>query len=459
MLKLSNTLLSFFVMPVVLLTALPLFAGPVQVKSGSIEKKGRTLHSGSDGATLKWADGSVIELAPDSRVRQRDDEGVWLNGVGMVKAHAFTLIEGSIEVSAPESNAQEVPTPTVMLRTFRGLSGLVRGGRLAAAGDQGFAAFANRQGSVKISCGGRWTDVPQGTVASLRAGELDVVHLALPPAPRIDGQRGVWLARDGSATVGGFAWDPTPGAASYRLRLSRDEQPVRLDTLTQSRVPESWLRLPPGVYALSVQGMTDSGIAGPSSPTLSFNVLGTDESFGTRVDGDGLVQAGDQPYARFTHTEGLLMSYGDAQDWAPATNTVPAYGRGERRVHFRHPDFAGRLSMRIRRRVASAQVVLGPKRVTWPGSAARVRVSLNTTEPGTGSTPPGVEVKLGLEPLSLEWHRSGGGQWWADVQPRRGRGPWVLRAVVRDSRGVELDRDVLEIVRRSDPRRTVTARR
>jgi hypothetical protein len=95
-----------------------------------------------------------------------------------------------------------------------------------------------------------------------------------------------------------------------------------------------------------------------------------------------------------------------------------------------------------------ARVHVDPKAAFWPDDSVAVTVELYDARgrpiPESSDVKPTVTVNL--EPVKLEWQRSGR-VLRATVPPSAAPGPWVLRAEVRDGHGELIGRDFLEIAK------------
>jgi hypothetical protein len=417
-----------------------------RLAQGSTVRDKGMLRAGADGAVLAFQSGLTVRLAPGAEFRQHKDTDLWLDGVGKAVTELFTLQSGRADIAfAPPNGAKRA----VMVRTSRSLMAATsRGEMTVLAQDSGVVATS--AGRVQVSTGGEWTEVPLGQ-AAIAARGAKVALRALPEAPRLLDGRKLWMAPQGSTAVGGLEWAKSERAESYRVTVSNREtgEVAAEKNFKASALPEDAFQLGGGLYTLRAQALDEFGLAGPYSEARDITVVGVVEHRASRVDKSGTIHVGLNQRVQFTNVTGLLMSYGVASPWAPASSSLMLHRQERTRVHFRLPESSEVVSVVVEPRGVVADVYVGSKLATWPNEAVQVSIRLRD-ESGAGElsgVEPKIEVRLGITPLAIDFRREGN-QFLAEVPPQAGPGPWVLRVTVQDQYGVELGRDFLEVVER-----------
>src|SRR5690606_30986894 len=116
---------------------------------------------------------------------------------------------------------------------------------------------------------------------------------------------------------------------------------------SEPSLPGGRLALEQGIYHVRVQAMNSFGLMGPYSSPAELRVVGVRTHRGARVDARGTVHLAANQRAEFHNVEGLLMAYGNANRWAPATASVPLRDNQPVFVHFREPDSTDVVSARL----------------------------------------------------------------------------------------------------------------
>ena len=184
---------------------------------------------------------------------------------------------------------------------------------------------------------------------------------------------------------------------------------------------------------------------GPWSKRVPLRVVGVALPDGAYV-ASGNIHLGQGQKARFTHTEGLVLTHSGVRRYLPGSSLVPLHENARTMVSFRLPGTATLAITEMLPRPVRAEIEIGPKRARWPKDEVKVSVALAPS--GPGSVPISIEahprVMIGIDPVELEWHRRGN-RMEAVVPPSSDKGPWVVRVEVEDQYGVPLGRDFLEV--------------
>ncbi len=419
-----------------------------RVTQGQASRQKSLTIAGPQGAELTYPSGVVMRLDPGTRVRQHKPTKLWLEGAGAAPARMVTLLSGRLDVHVPPPSKGRKQWAALVRSELGLLGGCTQGSMSAYAGAEAVAVSAE-SGRVAVSDGGKFEPLANGRIASMKQKKGEISQRALVPPPNLNGNRRVWIALSGPASVGGFTWGPVTGAKRYVLSVTRQGETLSRQELAKPQAATHIAALEPGVYALQVRSIDEFGFVGPASEALQFNVVGVVEEEGSRVEKSGKIRVGIKRRATFSHVDGLLMTYGSAKRWARATLTVPLYRPEPTTVHFKHPLAEHTVSATLVPRGVSADVYLGPKDASWPGDPVNVIVSVHDAS-GTldlAELDLKLTVHVGIRPLELEWNVEGN-VLTAQIPAQKGDGPWILRAAAFDRYGVELGRDFVEVSRR-----------
>ncbi len=420
------------------------------VTRGSYRTEERQVVAGSEGVSLKYPSGLLVELDPGSKLRQHKDTDLWMASSGKTSTELFSLVEGRARVLRPVRDDKR--PIAVLVRTTRKLMGATAGGEILVIAEKDAGIIATYSGSTLLSTGGSWQKLPEGQYGKMVKGGPKITIADLPRAPKVRAERTLWMSLQAKAPIHGVSWTKTESDVRARLSVKvagSDEEVASLVT-SEAVLVANGVALGPGMYELRVQAINSYGLIGPYSEPARLRVVGVRTHRGARVDSRGTLHLAANQRAEFVNVEGLLMAYGNASRWAPATASVPLRDRDPVFVHFREADSANVVSARLEPRGVVADVYVGSKLARWPGDNVEVTVRLRdeSGELGDGSIVPQFEVTLGIEPLTLKWRREGS-TWRATIPPHNGPGPWVIRAAVTDEHGVELGRDFLEVAERA----------
>lgn len=426
-------------------------AAAYRVDQGSVSKDKRVLTAGPQGADLTLQHGIKIRLSAGAVMRSHKSAKLWLDKEGRTQTFVFTLREGRVDVTVPQ--VKRPLQRAVLVQTSRKLTGAVSGGKMTVASKPSYGVVANYGGVVVARDAGRWSKVAPGHIATVTRTQPKAAQSALPKRPTLDAPQRVWLSSGEKVALDGFSWS-SGKSSSFAWRLLSSGQRVLSGATEGKRILPGAMHVGPGVYELSVAALNSYGMAGAYSAPVSLNVVGVEATRGSRVDSSGTIHLGAEQHASFSNVEGLLMAYGKSQRWVAASTRVPVYNNQRTIVLFRHPQSARVVSARLQPRSVKARVRVGSKREQWPGDVVKLRVHLEDSVGGAQlqSVQPRVVVRVGLEEVPLTWQRTGS-VLEAELIPRSGPGPWVVRATVYDQFGIELGRDFLEVTERPGARR------
>jgi hypothetical protein len=310
-------------------------------------------------------------------------------------------------------------------------------------------AVANMEGRTMVAVGSaRHQAVEAGTLMAI--DEKGPSRRALLPSPTAAGGNTVLLAFDAAAPIGELGWAPVPDAAGYRVELrdAKTNHLVKRDVLDVARLPARFAIVAPGRYTVRVVSLDPSGVESARPLQRLVNVVKVNLPEGGYRDEAGAIRLPPGTKLSLEQTEGVQMTYGNAQSYFPASRELELHRAEPRLVRFKSADDAGGVPLLLLPRGAKAEVEFGPSAPRWPGGALAIRVRL--TEPGGMKVPTWIEarpkVKVGVDPIPLAFTPDGG---WltAELPAQPGPGPWVVRVEVADQHGFELGRDFVEVSR------------
>jgi hypothetical protein len=212
--------------------------------------------------------------------------------------------------------------------------------------------------------------------------------------------------------------------------------------LKQTLMPQS-----PGRYEVLVRGLNDQGLAGRWSPPLAVTLIGVALPEGAYVSTTGAINMSVGQEARFTHADGLELTYSGAKRFVPADSPVPLHGGERTMVSFRMPGSLDLAIAKLQPRNVWAEVEVGPKTATWPNDRLTATVRLKSYN---GEAPPSFiqakpRVTVGVDPVEVTW-KEAGGVLTGSIPTGTGKGPWVVRVEVEDQFGWPLGRDFVEVI-------------
>lgn len=433
--------------------AAPAPAKPALV-AGTGARHAGLFRAGSEGATFSICGGGRLRLEANTEIRlfpvaQR------LALVGGKRVTTFSLLvrTGRVDVELAETST---PGCAVLVSAPRKLSALVLSGQAAVRADAASSSIASFDGELLASTGDGFKPMAPSnrkTVSDRHAGTTEPL---LTQSTAIRGQRAL-VSLGSPARLRTLSWQPVPGATGYRVKLRRaaDGELVASATTRDPELGSAIGGMTPGRYVVSVQAIDASGIEGLTA-RASVTVVGAELPPGAFLDRSGTIRLAEDQTVRFTHVDGLQMTYGNAGHYVRASAEIGLYRDGPTIVHFRAPGSAETVRARLAPRGIAARVFAGPKTARWPSDPLTLVVKL---EDRLGRPLPSFieahpRVTLGIEPLEVEWKREGR-TLTATVPPQAVPGPWVVRVDVEDQFGLPLGRDFVEIAPSPSRRRTL----
>jgi hypothetical protein len=416
---------------------------------GSASDAGGVREAGSEGAEWAFPGGGRVIAEPGTSVVIIKGTQKLNLGDGVVPAYSVAVKSGSVRVRVPDPK-----TSALIVAAPRKVTAVVASGEAVVVAGEEQVAVANTEGRTVVAVGsGRYHSVDAGTLMALDSKGSS--RRALLPSPTAAGGNTVILAYDATASLGELAWGPVADAAGYRveLRKAKTNHLVKREVLVGARLPAGFATLEPGGYTVRVASIDRSGVESTRPLERSVHVVKVTLPEGGYRDHTGAVRLPPGTKLKLDHTDGVEMTFGNAQSYFPAAKELELTRAEARVVRLRSGDEAGAVTLFLQPRSAKAEVEFGSRAPRWPGEALAIRVRL--TEPGGASVPTWIEarpkVTVGVEPVPVEFARDGG--WLTGTLPAQsGPGPWVVRVEVADQHGFELGRDFVEVSRAAPAR-------
>lgn len=427
------------------------------VVAGSGTSSGGVFTAGPDGAVYMLPSQARLSLAPSASMRVFPlSQQLQLTPGAKTTTYSFALLHGRVDVAVPNK-----PKSAVLCSVGK-VSAVIGAGQAIIIGKGDASTLANVAGDVRALVGERWQTLTPGTLAHYSGEHASDPEPALAAPSLKPGQR-LWFSPGDPVPISGFDLAAVDHADHYELRLRTKDGAEQVRAVRGgTRLSEPFAPVPPGAYELSARSVDAEGIAGPWSSSELLRVVGVSLPPGGYAEG-GDIFIGKGQEVHFSNTDGLEMTYEGAGRFVPASQAVSLY-RGETTVvSFRVPGSVYPTSARLRPRGLYAHVALGPSRAVWPTDAVQIAIELRSKE---GEPIPTwvdlkTDVRLGIEPIAVEFTRSGN-RLVGTVPPTAKPGPWVLRVEVKDQFGALLGRDFLEIAKAPpappSPAKTISAR-
>lgn len=399
----------------------------------------------SSGAKAALPSGAVLTLGPDGAMRVfGKPQRLELDRGGKTNTWSLSLAHGRLDVEVPAK-----PKSAVLISTEKG-SVFVMSGKATLLADANDLYVVNSAGSVRTYVDNHFADVTPGHSSHFDAEHPRGVDEALLAAPAIQRGARLYFSTGADAKASGFSWTAVPGAAGYEVELRRGDRTLAHRRVSEPRVGEL-ADLAPGAYTVAVRALDQRGIEGSWSEPRPLRVIGVELPVGAYAEAEGIYLAGGQK-VKFSHTDGLEMTYLGAGKYLPASESVGLYRNERTVISFRFPGSDENAIARLEPRDVYAEVFAGPKRAVWPRDAVDLHVRMRTR--AGGPVPNFLQISpkvlLGVDPVDVEWRREND-DYYARVSPRPGKGPWVIRVDVTDQFGIALGHDFVEVAHQAGP--------
>jgi hypothetical protein len=393
-------------------------------------------------------DGVTLLLAPGTRIVQQGWLRVTLANGGAKRAHYLELQKGRLDIEVRKKGDGPVP---VVVAAPRKIVGLVRIGQAIIKADKSAVAVAALQGDAMAALDNNWRQLAPGFVRAFTAQDPDGRPRPLIAAAEPNVQTRLLVALPGRSVAARATWTAVRGAVSYDVAIEQldgaERSPFRQFSTAE---PETSLdNLPPGNYALSVRAVDDVGISGNASAPLSLRVLGVELPEGAQVAGDTILLRREQR-VRFTHTEGLELTYGRATHFVPAPSSAGLNRGREVLVRIRECGQTDEARLTLVPSVLTTDVELGPQLAAWPGDTVTLRIRVHGARGAASSQNTSIrtEASINGDAVAPRWVQRGD-LWLGTIPPPSSPGPWVVRVKVYDGFDELTGRASLEVARRS----------
>lgn len=416
------------------------------VVSGSATNVGGVYTASASGAVIELPSRALLRVAPNAALRVFPlPQLLALTRGPRTWTWSFALQNGRVDVDLPKTGRGAV------LASLGKLSAIITSGRCAFQVEDGETTTANLEGEVRTVLHDHWQTIPLGWIATLNKDDANAVAKPGLSAPTLNAGLRMWFATSSTVAMHGYHWAPVPSAAGYDLRLTRLSDGSVIDQHRTERTEwsDDLAGVEPGSYALALRSVDQRGMEGSWGPAAELRVIGVALPQGSyRTDQAIFLGAGQQ--VKFTHTEGLEMTYLGAGRYFPAVDGASLFRGQPTVVGFRMPGTLDTAVARLEPRGVYAEVRIGPQRALWPRDPILIDVQLKSR---TGAEIPKAlqvvpTVSLGLEPVDVNFERAGN-TLHGVLAPNNRPGPWIVRVTVADQYGVELGHDFLEIAAQS----------
>lgn len=415
---------------------------------------GTWLRTRSEPARIRFSDGTKVLVGAGSLLQVQGATEVLADRGLKQTANRLEAREGDIEVHVPGTQ------PLLVVHTTEILGVLQRGRARLKVVPKGMLAMVD-DGLARVASHGRWVTLTTGQHMSV--GSPGAVPRPLPSAPQWltspcqvppNNVCRIALASAYDRARVGAQWSPVPQATAFVVRIARDQhmqQPVG-----DTRMPAGVTRfasepLEPGRYWIAVRAVNADGVEGPWAEPLAAHVVSLRPDPGVTLVPDEMVvvlPAGrainvDQAQALEMSTLGL--------PWQPMSQAL-SLGTMEKRRKVRirikgqpHDEVV----LTLERRMLHATVQLRPRNARWPDQP--VEVSIRLLDPAGRVDLDRFEPDIRMLINSHVVHDVGayldrkGDRWEGQIEPWRGKGPWVVRVEVFDEGGNMLGRDFMEV--------------
>ncbi len=424
---------------------------------------GATLQTATLPIEVRLIDGSALTLHPSTVVQFQDPTEVACDRGPPTKVMRVDIKQGEVKIRMADKAERPllVVVPDDIYAVFR--SGKAR---LKTVNDGIFAAVDG--GVARIAAQGRWTTLEGNTYSTFRAHSKSDPVRPLAAAPALGAPCVAQAAKPCGLAVSdplgkvplGLHWSPVALAQQFKVTIARD--PLMQEVVQQQTIPGSSTSfvtspLPAGMYYALVRSVTADGVDGGEAGPRAMRVVTLKGEPGVVVL--GATSTAVLPPGRSLSIEqpsGLEMATGKNWDEVPDKFGLLTDDKS-RTVRIRMTnDPSEHVALTLEPRALIADVSLTPRLARWPQDP--VHVSIKLTDP-TGrisatSVTPSIQVKINRDEVHPKFVQEGQ-TWKAQIPPRPGPGPWVVRVEVVDEFGSMLGRDFLEVEGLPADRRTV----
>lgn len=365
----------------------------------------------------------------------------------MVRAREVRVLSGRVELDIPKSGSDKRSRP-FLVRTARGESAILEHGYGISIVSEDAVTFAVPEGRMFTAQKERWSPLRAGHARTFTKTRPAGHERALLSAPRPTLTTRLILTDPDAPKSVAIRLSPLPRAALYQVSIVQvtNDGPKPAVMLT-SRSPEvSTPPLPPGRYKARARAVDAYGLRSANSAPLSFRVVGMKVPAGADIR-NGTLLLGLGQRVQLVGVEHLELSYGTTSEFVRAPSSL-GLNRGQATlVRLREGPDHPETRLKLEPLGGRAEVELGPSEARWPKDrvSITIRVFDGDEQPQQDTHQIVTEVFVNIDPVRIDWVRSGN-VLRGEVPTPTGRGPWVVRVVVRNRVGDELNREILEVM-------------
>jgi hypothetical protein len=398
---------------------------------------------------VRCIDGATLYVNAETRIKVLGLVPVQLGDPGdpMVLGREVRVLSGRLELDIPKNVPRKGSRP-FLIRTARGESAILEHGHGIVIASEDAVTFAIPDGRMFTAQKEFWSPLEAGRARTFSKARPAGDERALLSAPRLTGKTGLVLTdSDGPRSVA-IHLSPMPRAAFYQVSIVQvtDAGPKPATILTSTSSNVSTPPLPPGRYKARARAVDAYGLMSGNSAPLSFRVVGMKLPAGADVH-EGSVHLGLGQRVQLLGAEHLEVSYGTKSQFLPAPSSLGlSRERTTTLVRLREGPNRPEVTVKLEPLGGLAKVELGPPRARWPKDRVSITIrAFDSNEEPQRDTHHLVPVVLvNINRVHIDWVRRGN-VLWGEVPRPAGPGPWVVRVVVRNRVGDELNRDFLEV--------------
>lgn len=398
---------------------------------------------------VRCIDGATLHLGPETRLKVLGLIPVQVGDPGdpMVLARELRVLSGRLELDIPKNTPGKRSRP-FLIRTARGESAILEHGYGINLVSEGAVTFAVPEGRMFTAQKEVWSPLQAGRARTFTKARPAGDERPLLSAPRLTHKTGLVLTdSDGPRSVA-IQLSPLPRAALYQVSIVQvtNDGPKPVTSLTSTSPNVSTPPLPPGRYKARARALDAYGLRSGNSEPLSFRVVGMKLPPGADVR-DGKVQLGFGQRVQLLGGEHLEVSYGTMSQFFPAPLTLGLNRGRATLVRLREGPNRPEATLQFEPLGGLAKVEVGPPGARWPRDRVSITIRAfdgnEAPQQDTSQLVP--EVFVNITQVHVDWVRRGN-VLSAEVPQPAGSGPWVVRVVVRNRIGDELERALLEVV-------------